>query len=197
MKKSDEQLKLQPILAFAHSILNEAIHEDDIAVDATVGNGHDTTFLCKLVGENGKVYGFDIQKVAIERTMEQLKSQELHTRATLFHTGHEQLLQSIPPENHSKIKGAIFNLGYLPKGDKSIVTHGDTTISAVKQLLSIMSEGAVIILVVYHGHPEGKQERNQLIEFVKKIDQKEAHVAQYGFINQINHPPFIIAIEKR
>lgn len=190
-------MKLQPILTFAHSILHEAIQDGDIAVDATVGNGHDTTFLCKLVGENGKVYGFDVQEIAIKRTMDQLKSQQLQTRARLFHTGHEQLLQSIPSEDHAKIKGAVFNLGYLPKGDKSIVTHGDTTISAVKQLLSIMAEGSVIILVVYHGHPEGKQEKNQLVEFVKKIDQKEAHVAQYGFINQINHPPFIIAIEKR
>ena len=190
-------MKLQSILTFAHSLLKKAIQDGDIAIDATVGNGHDTVFLCNLVGERGHVYGFDIQKEAISRTTERLQVEETPNRATLFDIGHEQLIHQIPTHDFPKIKGAIFNLGYLPKGDKSIVTKGNTTISAVEQLLSIMPKEAVIILVVYHGHPEGKLERDQLMDYVTTIDQKQAHVAQYGFINQVNHPPFIIAIEKR
>ena len=34
-----------------------------------------------------------------------------------------------------KLLDAIFNLGYLPGGDKSIVTKPETTISAIEQLL--------------------------------------------------------------
>jgi hypothetical protein len=36
-----------------------------------------------------------------------------------------------------------------------------------------------------------------LLEYVQRLDQQQAHVLRYEFINQINHPPFIIAIEKR
>ena len=42
----------------------------DYAVDATLGNGHDTCFLAEIVGDSGKVFGFDIQK-------KRLKAQQL------------------------------------------------------------------------------------------------------------------------
>ncbi len=51
---------------------------------------------------------------------------------------------------------AIFNLGYLPKGDKSIVTKPDTTIQAINALLSLMSIEGIIVFVIYHGHSEGQ-----------------------------------------
>ena len=37
----------------------------DCAVDYTMGNGHDTEFLSKTVGENGRVFAFDIQPSAL------------------------------------------------------------------------------------------------------------------------------------
>ena len=61
---------------------------------------------------------------------------------------------------HGQVTGAIFNLGYLPGGDKSIVTTPSTTISAIKQLLDIMAKEGIIVLVIYHGHPEGAVERD-------------------------------------
>ncbi len=53
------------------------------------------------------------------------------------------------------------------------------------------------MLVVYPGHPEGQIESNDVLNFVKNIDQNEAHVLNYQFINQKNNPPYIIGIEKR
>ena len=50
---------------FVHKYLKTLISKDSIAVDMTTGNGNDTYFLCKLAK---KVYGFDIQKEAIENT---------------------------------------------------------------------------------------------------------------------------------
>ena len=44
------------------------LHEGDTAVDFTMGNGHDTEFLSKTVGENGHVFAFDIQEQAVEST---------------------------------------------------------------------------------------------------------------------------------
>ena len=61
-------MKLERILPYSHTLMEKAASNGDIVVDGTVGNGNDTVFLAKLVGPTGKVYGFDIQKEAIERT---------------------------------------------------------------------------------------------------------------------------------
>ena len=96
-----------------------------------------------------------------------------------------------------KVKAAIFNLGYLPKGDHSIITKPNTTIDALEQLLEIMSPEGIIVLVIYYGHPGGEHEKDTILEYVHQLDQQKAHVLQYQFLNQQNNPPFIIAIEKR
>ncbi|MDF2902657.1 MAG: SAM-dependent methyltransferase [Bacillus sp. (in: firmicutes)] len=189
-------MKLDKVLPFARRLLKLAVGDGDIAVDATIGNGHDTVFLAELVGQKGKVYGFDIQGAAVKATKLRLQNSGLAENAVLFHTGHEHILASIPNNQFGKINGAIFNLGYLPGGDKSIVTKSATTISALKQLLEIMAPEGIIVLVIYHGHQHGDQERDDLLQYVEELDQKKAHVLQYQFINQINSPPFIIAIEK-
>jgi predicted methyltransferase len=188
---------LERILPYTKTLLKEAVSVGDIVIDATVGNGNDTLFLASLVGEKGHVYGFDIQQEAIKNTEKLLIEHGVKERASLFQESHDYFPTLLPKEQLSSIKAAIFNLGYLPKGDKSIVTKPDTTINAVKQLLSFMPAGGLIILVVYHGHEGGKVEKDALLDYVKKIEQKTANVLQYQFINQVNDPPFIVAIEKK
>lgn len=190
-------MKLHRILPFARLLLENAVQPGDIVVDGTMGNGFDTAFLARIIGENGHVYAFDIQSEAIQNTTVRLATEQLLDRCTLFHAGHEQLNSLIPVHETRKMTGAIFNLGYLPGGDKSITTHGSTTISAIEQLLHLMAPEGIIVLVIYHGHPEGEAERDELLEYVKNIPQDKAHVLHYGFMNQVNHPPFIVAIEKR
>lgn len=190
-------MKLDGVLPFARILLEKAITEGGAAVDATMGNGHDTLFLAELTGKNGMVFAFDIQSGALDATRKRLEENGAAGSAVLFHAGHEQAAELIPAEYHGKLQGAIFNLGYLPGSDKSIVTKPGTTISAVEQLLSMMAPGGIIVLVIYHGHEGGAEERDSLLAFVRGIDQQEAHVLQYGYINQKNNPPFIIAIEKR
>ncbi|MBC7032591.1 SAM-dependent methyltransferase, partial [Salmonella enterica subsp. enterica serovar Enteritidis] len=48
--------------------MNQVVNPGDHVIDATVGNGHDTVYLAKLVGTTGHVDGFDIQSAAIEAT---------------------------------------------------------------------------------------------------------------------------------
>ncbi|MBS4173883.1 class I SAM-dependent methyltransferase [Bacillus sp. FJAT-49736] len=190
-------MKLSRIINFAHSLLQTAVEEGDTVVDATVGNGHDTLLLAKLVGESGQVFGFDIQEEAIAQTEKRMEENMLAHRVTLFNRGHETIKETIPMQYYSTISAAVFNLGYLPGGNKEIVTKSNTTISAITQLLEIMPQEGIIIIVIYHGHPEGAKERNEVLNFVTHLDQKAAHVLRYEFINQRNNPPFIIAIEKR
>ncbi|MDF2557487.1 MAG: rRNA methyltransferase [Bacillales bacterium] len=190
-------MKLDGILPFARVLLEKVVSAGDIAIDCTVGNGKDTVFLANLVGKTGKIYGFDIQELAIMKTTEKLIENDLIKQVSLHLTGHENIKMVLPNEHHNKVRGAIFNLGYLPGGDKEIVTVPETTIKAVQDLLEIMAPEGIIVIVIYHGHPEGEVESDALSYYVKSIPQEKAHVLEYRFINQTNNPPFIIAIEKR
>lgn len=189
-------MSLLTILEFAHSLLEETIQSDDHVIDATVGNGHDTVFLASLVGENGHVYGFDIQHRAIQNTHKRLQEHGLDNRVTLYEESHEQI-RDIVGQKNKQIRAAVFNLGYLPGGDKSVVTKPESTIRAIEAAFDLLLPKGRIVLVVYPGHEEGKMEKDQLLSYVKTIDQRVAHVLKYEFINQVNDPPFVICIEKR
>lgn len=187
-------MKLQRILPFAKQLLQTVVKKGDTVVDATIGNGHDTVFLAKLVGNEGHVYGFDIQEKAVLNTIERLKTEHLEKRVTIVQQGHQHIKSTVPAHLHGTISGAIFNLGYLPGGDKEIVTVPDTTISAIEQLLEIIKLEGIIVIVIYHGHEEGQVERVELMKYVKTIDPGIAHVLQYQFINKLNNPPYLSLI---
>lgn len=180
------------ILPFARKLISSHITENSIVVDATCGNGNDTLFLANQV-TNGEVYAFDIQENAINSTKEKTKS---FNHINYYQTGHENAASIINKFNKN-IDATIFNLGYLPKGDKNITTNPSTTIQAIESLFEITNKNGIIVLVVYPGHPEGQIESNEVLAYVSNIDQKIAHVLHYQFINQKNNPPYIVAIEKR
>lgn len=188
-------MSLEKVLNFSHTLIKSCTKEGDIVIDATIGNGNDILFLSQIVKDKGKVFGFDIQDDAINNTKDLLKKYNC-TNVTLFKQGHENLLSIIPKEYQGNISCGIFNLGYLPKGNKNITTKKDTTIKALESLLSILKINGIVVLVIYSGHMEGKIEKDGLLEYVKSLNQKDYQVLLYQFINQINDAPFLIAIEK-
>ncbi|MGE7980817.1 class I SAM-dependent methyltransferase [Solibacillus sp. NPDC093137] len=185
-------MKLERVLQYAQTLLEMSVSEGDIAVDATAGNGHDTLFLANLVGDDGYVYAFDVQKEAVDATLHRLLDNALEHRAIVLRDGHENVANYI----HKPVSAAIFNLGYLPGSNHEIVTQPNTTIQAIESLLKLLKVGGMIVLVVYHGHEGGKDERDEVIRYVSDLPQKHVHVLRYEFVNQKNDPPFIIALEK-
>ncbi|MER2049116.1 MAG: class I SAM-dependent methyltransferase [Solibacillus sp.] len=185
-------MKLERVLQYAQTLLKMSVSEGDIAVDATAGNGHDTLFLANLVGDDGYVYAFDVQKEAVDATLHRLLDNALEHRAIVLKDGHENVANYI----HKPVSVAIFNLGYLPGSNHEIVTKPNTTIQAIESLLKLLKVGGMIVLVVYHGHEGGKNERDEVIRYVSDLPQKHVHVLRYEFMNQKNDPPFIIALEK-
>lgn len=186
---------MNSIINFSHELLSRTVQKGDLAIDGTAGNGHDTLFLADLVGQDGKVLSFDIQSEALARTKSLLEKNNSLQQVDLIHDSHAQADHYLP--QNEKIKAAIFNLGYLPNGDKTIVTQAKSTLQAVKLILDQLSTGGLLILVVYRGHPGGQEESKAVWNFSKKLDQAKFNVLHYEFINQVNLPPYLIAIEKR
>lgn len=180
---------------FSHNLLKETVREGDVVVDATVGNGNETVLLATLVGRYGKVLGFDVQKQAIENTKQKLLLTGLSQQVTLYHQGHETIPDVL--EKEEQIGGVIFNLGYLPGSDKTVISRKETTLQAVANLLPRLRIGSYLLLVVYSGHHGGMEEKDALLEYVKTVDQSLFKVLHYGFINQASNPPFLIAIERK
>ena len=171
----------------AHDFLAQVITQEDIVVDATMGNGYDTLFLAKLAKQ---VYAFDIQEQALERTSQRLLEAGL-TNVELLLQGHETVDQFV-----TEAKAGVFNLGYLPSADKSIITKPQTTIEALKKLCQMLVKGGRIAIMIYYGHEGGDIERDAVMNFVSQLPQQEYTATIYRTLNQINNPPFLIMIEK-
>ena len=66
---------MKDILVFAKEILLERMEKNGTFVDFTMGNGHDTLYFAKYL-EEGHVYAFDVQQMALDNTrklLEQLR----------------------------------------------------------------------------------------------------------------------------
>lgn len=186
---------LKKPLRFSHDVLKEVIVSGDHVIDATVGNGNDTVLLAQLVGPYGKVYGFDIQEEAIRATEEKLILTSQKPQVELIKDGHQNMDQYL--DEDEKISAVTFNLGYLPKGDKSIITKPDTTLTAIKKSLKYLRRHGIISIMVYSGHTGGLEERVAIDSFVSELPQNEYNVLLYNYINQMNQPPYLYVIEKK
>lgn len=174
----------------AHRLLSERIQEGDTVIDATVGNGYDTLFLSNCVGENGSVIGFDLQAVAIEKTRERTGNRP---NVILHHSGHETLDNFVA----APVAAITFNLGYLPGGDKYLITGKASTLTALQKSVTLLKAGGLLTVVAYIGHEGGPEEGEAVSDWASSLDQDNFSVARYEFQNQKNSPPFLLAIEKR
>lgn len=184
---------LQKVISFAHALLQQHIAIGDRVVDGTMGNGHDTLLLAQCVGEQGRVFAFDIQSAALTATAQRLQQAGLRHRVDLIQTGHQHLANHVPVG----ITAAVFNFGYLPGGDKNITTRADTSLGAVTAALNLLSAGGLLVAVLYPGHDMGKTEADLLNRYAKTLPYPDFNVLHYGFTNRSVYPPFLLAIEKK
>ena len=163
----------RPLTRIAQDRIAAVIEVGETVVDATVGNGFDTCFLAEQVGLWGSVYGFDIQKQAIESTQKRLEATGLEN-VTLLQKSHAQLSMYVP----EPVAAAMFNLGYLPGGDHRVITRATTTIAALQQAFDRLRDNGRISVMVYRGHDGGVEEgaaveywlSNQCAGTVEKIE---------------------------
>ena len=176
----------------AQDCLRQVVRPGDAVIDATCGNGHDTLFLAGLVGDAGTVFGFDLQKAAIERTAARLAENGVLDRCRLYAVGHEHLLEYVK----EPVRAAAFNLGWLPGSDKAVTTQWPTTQTAVDGALSLLLPGGVVTICAYPGHEAGNLELNHLKARLAQLRPQEYNVLSQRFLNAGPGAPECFVIQR-
>lgn len=166
-----------------HSIIQNFLEDKAIAIDATLGNGYDTDFL----SENfQKVYAFDIQKIACESYLKR-------DNVIIINDCHSKFNNYI----NEKVNCIMYNLGFLPGGNKEITTMHETSLKSIKYGLELLAHGGIMSICIYTGHHEGEVEKSCIIQYLKELPKSKYGVMQHSFINRNNNPPLLLIIEKK
>ena len=177
---------------WAAELIGPALVPGARAIDATMGNGKDTLWLCKQVGETGRVYAFDVQPEAVERTRALLKGEGVLNRATLFCRGHERMAEVVD----EPVDAVMFNLGWLPGAEHGVTTRVETTLQAADAALALLKPEGLLTICVYPGHAEGARELEALTEWAAGLVPGRYDALMKRYMNQPNDPPVLIAVKR-
>ncbi len=178
------------ILNYVHNLIDSYIKPNDIVIDATTGNGNDTLYLSKTVS-SGKVFGFDIQKSAINNTKTLLDSNNCNNYELIL-SSHSNMTSYLS-DYLGKVSLVLFNLGYLPSGDKTITTKYETTIKAIEEAFKLIHNMGMILVVIYPGHDEGKIESEKIHEYLNNNNIN--YIEYHNTDNEI--APYLIEVKKK
>jgi 16S rRNA C1402 N4-methylase RsmH len=183
------------LTAAAASWIELALFDGALAVDATVGNGYDTLFLAHRVGPRGKVLGFEVQKAALAGAREILKFVGSIDRVSLIHDSHTRLADYLPAG--ASITGAMFNLGYLPRGNRQIITQPETTVRALNSALEHLAENGRVTVLVYRGHEGGIPEYQEVRRFLEELPEDPWVVEELASTSDSPIAPRLFRIRKK
>jgi predicted methyltransferase len=176
----------------SHFFLRERLVPGDRAIDATCGNGQDTLLLAKHVGPEGKVWAFDVQEGALFRTRSCLETAGLADRVSLVHAGHERMTEFVA----EPVKAILFNLGYLPTGEREIKTSAASTLAALRQGEKLLLPSGIILVAVYTGHDGGEAEWAAVNSWAAALSPQEYNVWLSRQLNRSEKAPFLVMAEK-
>ncbi len=180
----------------AQTLIAESLSEGGIAIDATVGNGFDTVFLARQVGNSGMVYGFDLQPAALQATRTRLQQLSLLARVKLIHADHATLPAFIDHQQHGPINAVMFNLGYLPGSDKKLITRSKTTLAALNSAAELLDIGGMITIIAYPGHPGGEQEKNAVINWCEQLNTSKYKIDTISPASTNPKTPHLFAVKR-
>lgn len=153
-----------------HEFLDEIIKPNWICVDMTAGRGYDTKKLAELAQQ---VICFDIQPEAIESTKELTKE---YTNIHYILDNHQNINEYIKDFVHL----VIYNLGYLPNGNKKIITKKQSTIISLSKIHQLLRNNGYLILTCYPGHAGGKEETEAVKQWLKHHE-KQYEIKVYDY----------------
>lgn len=180
----------QSHLDLAHDYWKRILKPGDLAIDATCGNGHDTFFLAEL-GILDKLYSYDIQSNALKNASLKLESLplEIRQKVTFVHQSHQSFLSEI---HNSSIKLIVYNLGFLPGGDKNVTTQLESTMQSIQSAMAILAAGGLISVTCYSGHEEGAKEEQALRSYLSALSPMEWSYSHQFWYNRRMAPSLIL-----
>lgn len=184
-------------VSWAKEVIRARVPSGGIAVDATAGNGYDSLFLARHLGKNGRVYAFDTQSQAVEATRRRLAEAEPGiARVVCQHLGHEQAPRWLAERGVASLSAAMFNLGYLPGSDKSVITRPETTCLALAGLAALLSGGGIITVVLYPGHAGGETERDAVLAWARELPRDRFTASHRAALNAGEGRPELLIVER-
>lgn len=183
---------LRGAVALSHHFLRGRVRPGDCAVDATCGNGRDTLLLAQLVGPDGRVWAFDVQEHAMAATRLRLEEAGCLAQTELVLAGHERLAALV----REPLRAVVFNLGYLPGGDRQVVTEPDKSVAALQQAAQLLAAGGIITVCVYTGHPGGTEEGAAVAGWGAALDPMRFNVWQSRQLNRPGTAPYLMVVER-
>ena len=166
------------------------IRPDDLVIDATAGNGHDTVFLAECVGPAGKVLAFDVQAVALASARSRVGDAMW---VEFFHKSHVSMAEHAAA---GSVAVVMFNLGYLPGENHDLTTESSETLAALEVAAHLLKPGGVLSVVCYPGHPAGATEATAVEAWMTAQTAIGWRVARYGAIGTRRAAPFLMLAAK-
>lgn len=178
----------------AHFWWSQLLKRGDIAVDATCGNGFDTVVIAKLLLPQlaGTLFAMDLQSDAIAATKRRLEVQVGDKAAldvTFLQQCHSQFPSSLFP---ATVKLIVYNLGYLPGGDKTLTTQSVSTLASLQQALPLIVPGGAISITCYPGHAAGAEELTEILSWATTLDSRSWSCCHHHWVNRSQSPTWLL-----
>jgi SAM-dependent methyltransferase len=173
-------------LDLAHQYWEKLLQAGDWAIDATCGNGHDTLKLAEILkNKNGGVIGIDIQPEAIEKTQHLLGEYDVE----LYCQSHADfpLLAKEKP-----VRLIVYNLGYLPGGNKAVTTMAESTLTSVRKASALIVPGGAVSITCYQGHAEGAKEQQALLQELAEWPREVWNICHHTFPHRLLAPSLFL-----
>lgn len=169
----------------SHFIIEKFIENKDIAIDGTLGNGHDTDF---LASKFNRVYSFELQEEACAKYIEQA-----NLNVEIINESHHLFRKYVKED----VDCIMYNLGFLPGGNKEITTMHETSLESIKIGLDILKLGGIMTICIYRGHNEGEKEESCILSYLQSLNKSRFGVMIHSYLNRVNKAPILVVVEKK
>lgn len=177
-------------IELAFNFFEKLLSKNDKVIDATLGRGFDAQKALSLIPQ-GFLYGMDVQQEAIDSSFQLLSASFLNFQ--LYHMSHHNFPDEIEA---GSIKLIIYNLGYLPKGNKSLTTLKESTLESLHKAILLLSEGGALSIMCYSGHAEGEIEQENVLKWAQTLDKSRFLVSVHSLLNR-SKAPTLCLIQKK
>lgn len=181
-------------LSLAHRLWGQIVRPGDRVVDATLGKGRDALRLAQLClqHESGRLVGLDIQPQAIDTTWallaDHLPASALQ-QVRLMVGDHARFPSDLEP---GSIRLIVYNLGYLPGSDESVITTSQGTLQSLEAARELLHPGGTISCTCYSGHPGGDEEEQAVLAWASRLPRSQWTVTHTRWLNRRKGPSLLM-----